>query len=132
MFSKHFFHATKNLYFLSNKCKQEKLPGFYEPAENNMHILLDWQMLEGVRLDDYTYEGVLRIDMEEVPEQFELDFSIREVWVDYMNEEKTAHNHMTFVVDGCDFKIPIERSDKDLKMISVNEIGKAGVGMKSV
>lgn len=143
------YYATNQGIFLGFVIESEDpLPGLYEPAENGMEVQLvvsekysfrgEWtqayRMLEGVQIDEYTYEGIMRIDAgeEELPEQFEMDLKIEAAYFYYLNEDKTAARHDSFVIDGSFSSISIERSDKDTRTISVDEINESGVGLKSI
>lgn len=144
------YYATNQAVFLGMRIEsEEEFPSFHEIEENNLLIQLfagadvsfdenrlssGHGYLEGVQIDEHTYEGVLRMDFKdmEIPETFEMDFHIMDVYIYFANPEKTGLRHETFRADCKIENIPIKLSGDAGRVIEIDEVNGDGVGLASI
>lgn len=148
------YYATKEAVFLGIRIESEKafseVYGLdYELKEDDFFIQLfanaevsfceetlnaGHGYVEGMLVDAYTYEGVLRMDFvsEDVPKQFELDFIVSNGYSYFKNENGTELLHKTFRMEGVIENIPIQIVSETGTVIEINEVNELGVGVESV
>lgn len=144
------YYATNQAIFLGMKIESEEaFPGFYKPEENNLLVQLFAEAdvsydeenlglgdgyLEGVQIDEHTYEGVLRVDLKnkEIPSDFEMDFILSNGYLYFANPDKTGLQNETFEIEGVIENIPIELKSDEGKVIEINEVNELGIGLQSI